>query len=707
MNQAKLDRAKAEELIASLSDQDQDEITYVSFADESDLRPGDFAAADPYVNTSESAAYNKTVKPIETKNLAITETKEATASGQASTQKPPQSGLDSIGDQSSSSEGVTQKARTIDEILATIPGYVPEPEPTPESEPTATSEPEKSSQAKDTASESPESHGQAVPTKNVAPFKLSNAPVVDSKKDSPQDAQIKEEQRPLSDPSLAAGLLKGTQVESEEAEVPVSWFAQEAQEKQEEIAPNQAPAESSAAVSALVDPVSGEAEFDVRDFSEMAEEKIQPIPNAFKNEGVTDEVSEVDESMLSASSEPANGKVDETSTVSSRETPPESDEKIHSPLSADVLQQLAAAKPDMRLGSAQSTAASEAASASSSAVTASSILASSAILGGAAVGAASLSQAVGERERVLAPQSEVDQVAPSQTAEVANSLSSQPASSQPADTESGPTRQPVSDSSGPAKTKPAKQISITPTPEGSKPLSSVVTATGSSDFVTSNSIVSNSSEPVTVGSVVDESTVSPELHSLPVNSAEATAAPGVAPEPTASDVPNMRSDQVALEEALASVAAEASTQTDVQEPEQSEPIKDAMPTVPEFDADAEIAAALAKCSDIPDPVPDFGVPAFSDETFDEPEIFNSGVEEVEPERKSDDTFLVDEGDVIRIDGNDGYEFIDLACFQQSAATVEPGRIVIEDDNSTFEVHYKNIQYVLFAEGARVDLTSVN
>ena len=66
--------------------------------------------------------------------------------------------------------------------------------------------------------------------------------------------------------------------------------------------------------------------------------------------------------------------------------------------------------------------------------------------------------------------------------------------------------------------------------------------------------------------------------------------------------------------------------------------------------------------------------------------------------------MVDEGDVIRIDGNDGYDFIDLTCFERKTAVIKRDRIIVADENNpAFEVHFKNVQYVLFADNVRIDL----
>jgi len=57
ISKAKSDREKAEELIASFGEDAEKETSFISFADDDEqLRPGDFAAADPYVNTADNNA---------------------------------------------------------------------------------------------------------------------------------------------------------------------------------------------------------------------------------------------------------------------------------------------------------------------------------------------------------------------------------------------------------------------------------------------------------------------------------------------------------------------------------------------------------------------------------------------------------------------------------------------------------------------------
>ncbi len=108
---------------------------------------------------------------------------------------------------------------------------------------------------------------------------------------------------------------------------------------------------------------------------------------------------------------------------------------------------------------------------------------------------------------------------------------------------------------------------------------------------------------------------------------------------------------------------------------------------------SEIESALAACTELSSPLcrhePD---PA------QHPAAESAHVESV------DNLFVVAEGDVIQIDGNDGYDFIDLACFPHDVAIIKPGSIIIIDESgSTFEVNYKNIGYALFADEVQLDL----
>lgn len=60
--------------------------------------------------------------------------------------------------------------------------------------------------------------------------------------------------------------------------------------------------------------------------------------------------------------------------------------------------------------------------------------------------------------------------------------------------------------------------------------------------------------------------------------------------------------------------------------------------------------------------------------------------------------------VIQIDAQDGYEFIDLSCFQLSQASFQGNRIVVQvDSNHQFEIEYINVSYAVFANGEKIQL----
>lgn len=70
----------------------------------------------------------------------------------------------------------------------------------------------------------------------------------------------------------------------------------------------------------------------------------------------------------------------------------------------------------------------------------------------------------------------------------------------------------------------------------------------------------------------------------------------------------------------------------------------------------------------------------------------------------DQLFIADVGDVIQIDGKDGYNHIDLACFNIQCASFRPNVIQIDDQQgSSFEVRHRNIEFALFANNVKIDL----
>lgn len=59
--------------------------------------------------------------------------------------------------------------------------------------------------------------------------------------------------------------------------------------------------------------------------------------------------------------------------------------------------------------------------------------------------------------------------------------------------------------------------------------------------------------------------------------------------------------------------------------------------------------------------------------------------------------------IIYVDGNDGFEFIDLSSFSIDQASFQANRIRIRTESHEFEVDYRNVTHVLFANGQEVEL----
>lgn len=62
-------------------------------------------------------------------------------------------------------------------------------------------------------------------------------------------------------------------------------------------------------------------------------------------------------------------------------------------------------------------------------------------------------------------------------------------------------------------------------------------------------------------------------------------------------------------------------------------------------------------------------------------------------------------DVIVVDGNDGYESIDLSCFNLDQASFQGDRILVQvDHHYQFEIEYANVKWAVFAEGETIQLS---
>jgi len=60
--------------------------------------------------------------------------------------------------------------------------------------------------------------------------------------------------------------------------------------------------------------------------------------------------------------------------------------------------------------------------------------------------------------------------------------------------------------------------------------------------------------------------------------------------------------------------------------------------------------------------------------------------------------------VIQVDGNDGYDFLDLKAFDVAHATFLPGKIYLNDGTTKFQIQYSNLKLAVFAGDFQVELT---
>ena len=59
--------------------------------------------------------------------------------------------------------------------------------------------------------------------------------------------------------------------------------------------------------------------------------------------------------------------------------------------------------------------------------------------------------------------------------------------------------------------------------------------------------------------------------------------------------------------------------------------------------------------------------------------------------------------VIEVDGNDGYDFLDLKAFDVANAIFTPGIIFLDDGKNRFQIEYRNIDQAVFADDFQVEL----
>ena len=59
--------------------------------------------------------------------------------------------------------------------------------------------------------------------------------------------------------------------------------------------------------------------------------------------------------------------------------------------------------------------------------------------------------------------------------------------------------------------------------------------------------------------------------------------------------------------------------------------------------------------------------------------------------------------VIQVDGNDGYDFIDLKAFNVAHASFCPGKIFLDDGTTKFQIQHRNLTLAVFADDFQVEL----
>lgn len=72
--------------------------------------------------------------------------------------------------------------------------------------------------------------------------------------------------------------------------------------------------------------------------------------------------------------------------------------------------------------------------------------------------------------------------------------------------------------------------------------------------------------------------------------------------------------------------------------------------------------------------------------------------------EKDEVFLARTGDIIQVKGEDGFDRIDLACYDINCASISANSIRIDDEqNGSFEIHFVDIAYAIFAHGVKIQL----
>mgnify|MGYP001031712983 FL=1 len=75
---------------------------------------------------------------------------------------------------------------------------------------------------------------------------------------------------------------------------------------------------------------------------------------------------------------------------------------------------------------------------------------------------------------------------------------------------------------------------------------------------------------------------------------------------------------------------------------------------------------------------------------------------------NDEVFLARTGDVIEVNGEDGFDRIDLACYDINCASISSNKIRIDDEQTgSFEIHFTGVDFAIFANGVKIRLNTAN
>ena len=92
------------------------------------------------------------------------------------------------------------------------------------------------------------------------------------------------------------------------------------------------------------------------------------------------------------------------------------------------------------------------------------------------------------------------------------------------------------------------------------------------------------------------------------------------------------------------------------------------------------------------------------EVVDAPEIVEATVEQTSDELAPQTPAAEPDCQVIQVDGNDGYDFLDLKAFDVSNAMFCSGKILLDDGKAKFQIEHRNLNLAVFAGDFEVELS---